>query len=148
MGDHQLERDIVIDASPETVFGYLTDPVKHTEWEGTEVELDPTPGGVYRVLMAGEYEAAGEFVEVVPNEKVVVTFGWNMDDNPIRPGSTRVEWTLQPEGDKTRLRVRHTGLPDEAAVEAHTHGWDHYMARLAIVAAGGDAGPDTGPAGS
>ena len=148
MSDHQLERDIVIDASPETVFGYLTDPVKHTEWEGTEVELDPTPGGVYRVLMAGEYEAAGEFVEVVPNEKVVVTFGWNMDDNPIRPGSTRVEWTLQPEGDKTRLRVRHTGLPDEAAVEAHTHGWDHYMARLAIVAAGGDAGPDTGPVGS
>jgi uncharacterized protein YndB with AHSA1/START domain len=141
-----LEREIVIDASPETIFGFLTDAAKHTQWEGTVAELDPRPGGIYRVAVAGEYVAAGEFVEVVPYERVVITFGWDMPDNPIRPGSTRVEYTLVPEGTKTRLRLRHSGLPDDA-VEMHIHGWDHYLARLAIVAAGGDAGPDSGPGG-
>ncbi len=142
-----LTREILIDASPETIFEFLTVADKHVQWEGTEAELDPRPGGIYRVLIAGSYPAGGEFVEVVPNEKVVYTFGWDMADNPITPGSTTVEITLHPEGDKTRVQLVHRGLPDEAAVEMHIHGWDHYLARLAVVAPGGDAGPDTGPAG-
>jgi uncharacterized protein YndB with AHSA1/START domain len=143
----ELQQDILIDANPETVFAFLTDADKHRQWEGTEVELDPRPGGVYRVLVAGEYQAAGEFVEVVPNEKVVMTFGWDMEGNPITPGSTTLEWTLEPEGDKTRLRLRHLGLPDAAAREQHTQGWAHYLHRLSVVAEGGDPGPDTGPGG-
>jgi uncharacterized protein YndB with AHSA1/START domain len=138
----ELEREILIDASPETIFPFLTDPEKHKLWEGTEVELDPRPGGIYRVLIAGEYKAAGEYVEVVPNERIVMTFGWDMPDNPITPGSTTVEYTLIPEGDKTRLRLRHTGLPDQNAVDQHTDGWDHYLERLTVVVAGGDPGPD------
>jgi uncharacterized protein YndB with AHSA1/START domain len=141
----ELEREILIDASPETIFPFLTDPAQHLLWEGTEVELDPRPGGVYRVVVAGNYVAAGEFIEVVPNEKVVFSFGWDMLDNPIKPGSTTVEYTLHPEGGKTLLRLRHTGLPDDDAVAMHTHGWDHYLARLATASVGGDPGPDTGP---
>jgi len=142
----ELEREILIDAPPETVFAFLTEPDKHVLWEGTEAQLDPRPGGVYRVVVAGSYVAAGEFVEVVPHERLVLTFGWDMPDNPIRPGSTRVEYTLVAEGGKTRLRLRHSGLPDDA-VEMHVQGWDHYLARLAVAGAGGDAGPDTGPGG-
>jgi uncharacterized protein YndB with AHSA1/START domain len=138
----ELEREILIDASPETIFPFFTDPDKHKLWDGTEVELDPRPGGIYRVLVAGEYQAAGEFVEVVPNERVVFTFGWDMPDNPITPGSTTVEYTLIPDGGKTRLRLRHTGLPDQEAVDQHTEGWDHYLERLAVAATGGDPGPD------
>lgn len=141
----ELEREIVIDASPATIFGLLTDAEQHLRWEGTEAELDPRPGGVYRVLIAGQFTAGGEFVEVVPNEKVVYTFGWDMPGNPITPGSTTVEITLVPEGEKTRLTLRHTGLPDADAVAQHIHGWDHYLQRLAVAAPGGDAGPDTGP---
>ena len=142
-----VEREIVVDARPETIFPFLVDPEKHAQWEGTEVELDPRPGGTYRVLIGGQYAAAGEYVEVVPNEKVSLTFGWEDEGNPIRPGSTTVEWTLHPEGDKTRIVVRHTGLPDEEAVEMHGQGWAYYIGRLAVVAVGGDAGPDTGPGG-
>jgi uncharacterized protein YndB with AHSA1/START domain len=138
----ELEREILIDASPETIFPFLTDPEKHKLWEGTEVELDPRPGGIYRVLIAGEYQAAGEFVEVVPNERIVMTFGWDMPGNPITPGSTTVEYTLVPEGGKTRLRLRHTGLPDQNALDQHTEGWDHYLERLTVAVAGGDPGPD------
>lgn len=143
-----LVREIMIDASPETIFPYLTETERWLEWEGTEGELDPRPGGIYRVVVAGSFVGVGEFVEVVPNERVVFTFGWDMPDNPIKPGSTTVEITLQSEGDKTRLRLVHSGLPDDEAVEMHTQGWDHYLGRLTVVAAGGSVGPDTGPGGN
>lgn len=144
----ELEREVLIDASPATIYALLTVPEQHVRWEGTEADLDPRPGGLYRVLIAGQYEASGEFVEVVPDEKVAFTFGWDDEGNPIRPGSTTVEITLEPEGDKTRVRLRHSGLPDDEAVAMHIHGWDHYLGRLAVAAPGGDAGPDTGPTGS
>ena len=83
---------------------------------------------------------------MVPNEKVRFTFGWDQPGNPITPGSTEVEITLHPEGSKTLLRLVHRGLPDDA-VSDHTQGWDHYLGRLAVVAAGGDPGPDTLAAG-
>jgi uncharacterized protein YndB with AHSA1/START domain len=143
----ELVREIMIDATPETIWPYLTQADKHIQWEGTEAELDPRPGGVYRVLVAGEYQAAGEFVEVVPTERLVLSFGWEQEGNPITPGSTTVEITLRPEGDKTRLRLVHRGLPDDA-VEIHTQGWTHYLDRLAQRAGGGDPGPDRPPGGS
>jgi uncharacterized protein YndB with AHSA1/START domain len=140
----ELVREIVIDATPETIWPFLTDPKKHVEWDGTEADLDPRPGGVYRVLVAGQYQSAGTFTEVVPHEKVAFTFGWEQEGNPITPGSTTVEITLHPEGDKTRVRLVHSGLPAEA-VDVHGGGWAHYLERLAVRAGGGDPGPDRGP---
>ncbi len=136
-----LVREIVIDATPETIWPFLTDPGKHVEWDGTEAELDPRPGGIYRVLVAGEHQSAGTYLEVVPLEKVAFTFGWEQDGHPIPPGSTTVEITLQPEGDKTRVRLVHSGLPADA-VDDHGSGWAHYLDRLAVRAAGGEPGPD------
>jgi uncharacterized protein YndB with AHSA1/START domain len=143
----ELVREIMIDATPDTIWPYLTEADKHLEWEGTQAEVDPRPGGVYRVLVAGEYQSAGEFVEVVPHERLVFTFGWEQEGNPITPGSTTVEITLHPEGSKTRLRLVHRGLPEDA-VEIHIQGWTHYLDRLAQRAAGGDPGPDGRPEGS
>ena len=137
-----LVREILIDATPETIFPFLTETEKYLQWEGTEAELDPRPGGIFRVLIAGQHQGAGEFVEVIPNEKVSYTFGWEQEGNPITPGSTLVTITLEAEGSKTRLRLAHTGLPDEQAVRDHGEGWQHYIERLAIVAAGGTVGPD------
>jgi uncharacterized protein YndB with AHSA1/START domain len=137
----ELVREIVIDATPDTVWPFLTEAERHIEWDGTEAELDPRPGGVYRVLVGGKHQAAGEFVEVVPLEKLVISFGWDQPDHPIPPGSTTVEITLHPEGEKTRLRLVHRGLPDDAVAD-HEGGWTHYLERLGIVAAGGTVGPD------
>lgn len=140
----ELIREIVINASPTTIFEFLTIPEKHVEWMGTKAELDPRPGGVYRVLAGGVHQSAGEFVEVVPNEKVVFTFGWDEPDHPIPPGSTQVEILLIPEGDKTRVRFVHSGLPADA-VSDHTKGWDNYLERLAAVSSGDAVGPDQVP---
>jgi uncharacterized protein YndB with AHSA1/START domain len=136
----ELIREVVIDARPETIWPFLADSDKHAAWIGA-AEIDPRPGGVHRVLVGGQHQSAGELIEVVPNEKVVFTFGWDVKDHPIPPGSTTIEITLHPEGDKTRVRLVHRGLPADA-VDDHGHGWAHYLERLAIVATGGDPGPD------
>jgi len=140
----ELVREIMIDATPETIWPFLVDPQKHVEWLGTAADIDPRPGGVYRVLVGGENQSAGEYVEVVPHEKVSFSFGWEQEGNPITPGSTLVEITLHPEGDKTLVRLVHRGLPEDA-VSDHTRGWDHYLGRLAIAGAGRDPGPDQLP---
>lgn len=139
-----LTREILIDASPATIFEFLTVPARHVEWEGSDATLDPRPGGIYQVLFAGAHQAAGEFLEVVPNEKVVFSFGWDEPNHPIPAGSTQVEISLLPEGDKTRVRLVHRGLPADA-VSDHGRGWDHYLGRLAVVAPGGRVEADTGP---
>jgi uncharacterized protein YndB with AHSA1/START domain len=73
----ELFREVLVDASPATVFEFLTLPEKHVQWNGTEAELEPRPGGVYRVLVAGTHRSEGKFVEVIPNERIVFTFGWD-----------------------------------------------------------------------
>jgi uncharacterized protein YndB with AHSA1/START domain len=137
----ELVREVIVAASPATIFELLTQPERHTEWMGTTAELDPRPGGAYRVLVGGNYPAVGEFVEVVPDERVVFRFGWDLPDHPIPARSTKVEISLIPEGEKTRVRLVHSELPDDA-VGDHSQGWDRYLERLAVVAAGGTVEPD------
>jgi uncharacterized protein YndB with AHSA1/START domain len=137
----ELTRDTLIDATPETIWPFLVDPARHVEWLGTVADIDPRPGGHYRVLVGGQHQSVGEYVEVVPYERVVFTFGWEQEGNPITPGSSTVEISLQREGDKTRVRLTHSGIPADA-VSDHTGGWDHYLDRLATRVTGGDPGPD------
>src|SRR5262249_46463415 len=133
--------EITIAARPETIFGFLTDPVLMLRWKGIEAELDPRPGGIYRVKINGQAIVSGRYVAVEPYRRVVFTWGWEGDGQPVSPGSSTVEVLLTPEGDRTRLRLIHRDLPVAARAE-HLHGWDHFLSRLAIVAAGGDPGLD------
>jgi uncharacterized protein YndB with AHSA1/START domain len=137
----EATREITINASPSTVFGYLTDQRKLVQWMGTEATIEPVPGGDFRVLCGGVNPSAGEFVEVVPNERVVFTFGWDVPDHPIPAGSTQVEITLTPIGESTLLRLVHRDLPDDATGD-HLRGWDYYLGRLVMVCDGSDPGPD------
>ncbi|MCU1350043.1 MAG: hypothetical protein JWO56_3073, partial [Acidobacteria bacterium] len=57
-----------------------------------------------------------------------------------------IEITLQPDGDKTLVRLVHRGLPDDA-VEDHGKGWAQYLQRLAVRVGGSDPGPDDGSGG-
>ena len=108
---------------------------------GTVADIDPRPGGHYRVLVGGQHQSVGEYLEVTPYERVVFTFGWDQAGNPITPGSSTVEISLHPEGDKTLVRLTHRGLPADA-VDDHIGGWDHYLGRLTTRVEGGEPGPD------
>jgi uncharacterized protein YndB with AHSA1/START domain len=139
-----LEHEVRIEAPPEAVFAYFTDPAKFVRWMGNGATLDPRPGGTCRVNIRrafGEIAIVGEFVEVVPYSRVVFTWGWEGEGGlfGVPPGSSRVEVSLVPEGDATRVRVVHGELPERPVEEA---GWPHYLTRLTVAAAGGDPGPD------
>jgi uncharacterized protein YndB with AHSA1/START domain len=134
--------EVQIDASPETVFDFFTDPDKTIQWMGRDAELDPRPGGIYRVDINGRDIARGEFVELDPPRRIVFTWGWEAGGSSVAPGASTIEVTLIPEGDGTRVRLVHQGLPSEDSQAAHRHGWEHYMPRLATAAGGGDPGTD------
>lgn len=134
-----IEKELRINARPETVFQYFTDPKKMLQWQGLKAELDPRPGGIYRVDMNDRDVARGEYLEIVPNKRIVFTWGW--EGSHVPPGSTTVEITLQLDGDGTIPRLRHTGLPEDQR-DLHAQGWAHYLERLAEAASGGDPGTD------
>ena len=138
--DGLIEHEIRIAAAPEIVFAYFTDPAKMVQWMGTEATLDPRPGGVCRINPSGHEAMLGEYVEVDPPRRVVFTWGWEASEE-MPPGSSTVEVRLTAEGDKTILHFAHRGLTPVQA-ERHGEGWDHFLARLGVAAAGGDPGPD------
>jgi len=128
-----------IEAPPEIVFAYLTDSARFTRWMGVGAELDARPGGRYRIDVDGVHIAAGEYQEVEPPHRLVMSWGW--DGHPtVPPGSTTVEITLTPERGATLLRLRHLGLPNEGERRTHTEGWSQYTGRLREVAGGTEAG--------
>ena len=139
LGD-SVEIEVRIAAQPETIFPYLTDLDKMITWMGFDGELDPRPGGIYRVHVKGQATVSGEYVEVVPNERVVFTFGWEGEGQVVGPGSTTVEITLTPDGDGTLVRLRHYGLEGEMR-ERHTEGWSFFMPRLVVACEGGSPEP-------
>lgn len=139
------DRDVVverwIDAPPETVFSFFEDPARWLQWQGVEAVIQPRPGGVFRMNVRGDGLASGRFVEVRPHERIVFTWGWEASAD-VPPGSTTVEIDLHRDGDRTHVRLRHRDLPDADAVAQHRIGWEHYLDRLVVAAAGGDPGPD------
>lgn len=126
---------------PAEVFGFLTDQARYTRWMGRTAELDPRPGGIYRVAFSEEAVALGEYVAVEPPTRIVFTWGW-VGSDVIPPGSSTVEITLEPQGGGTRLVLRHSGIEDAHQLSEHTDGWHHYLARLEKVSGGGDAAPE------
>jgi uncharacterized protein YndB with AHSA1/START domain len=129
-----IERVIDISASPETVFTLLTDPREYVKWKGRAAELDARAGGAFHVSFK-DAAVRGKYVEVVPNRRVVFTWGWDAPDAVVRPGGSTVEIDLEPHGDGTRLRLVHRGLP-AAELASHTAGWDYFLPRLTSVAEG------------
>ena len=136
-----VHREIRIDAAPAAVFEFLIDPVKMVRWMGAEAVLDPRPGGDYRVNITGHERVSGEVIEIVPDRRLVFTWGWEGGALPVAPGESTVEISLEPDGQGTLLRLTHRDLP-QGMHKFHQLGWGYALNRLARVAAGEDPGPD------
>ena len=132
---------IDIAAPPEAVFAYLTTNEGMTAWMGEFADLDPRRGGRFAVDIAG-HPVRGEFLDVDPHSRVVVSWGFaGSDDLPA--GASTVEFRLTPTSAGTRVDLRHSDLP-EVSVPGHAEGWSHFLSRLVIAGTGAAAGPDTG----
>ena len=72
-----------------------------------------------------------------------VHLGWDTLRRILfRPGSSTVEVELTPDGTGTLLRLRHRRALPADALGDHGHGWQHFLARLAVAATSDDPGPD------
>ena len=141
MASDSLTKEIYIEAPPSVVFAFLTDPKKMIRWMGLVAEIDPRPGGIYRLDPNGRDLIRGEYVEVVPGKRIVFTWGFEEPGHKIPAGSTRVEIDLKPEGKGTRVVLVHRELPPDIR-ERHAVGWAHYLGRLKGISEGAEPGPD------
>jgi uncharacterized protein YndB with AHSA1/START domain len=133
-----IEHSIWIDAPPEVVFDYLTDPQKLVRWMGVAATLDAAPGGIYEVQFKEGWISRGAFTVVERPRRLVYTLGW-VGNAEFPPGSTSVEFTLSPERKGTRLVLRHFGPPSKGL---ESDGWAMYLERLTAVAEGRESPPD------
>lgn len=86
--------------------------------------------------------ARGEVLEMVIDQRIVFTWGW--EGHPtLPPGSSTVTIELAPRPGGTLVTLTHTGLP-EGETGVHRLGWEHYLGRLAGVASGKYVGEDLG----
>ena len=139
--DDAVELEIWIAAPPAAVFPFLTDARRLVRWIGIAATIEPVPGGAFRVDMNGRDVARGAYLEVVPDRRVVFSWGWEGNAHGIAPGTTTVTIDLEPERGGTRLKLRHAGLRGDARAR-HAQGWAHYAGRLRNAAEGRDPGPD------
>ncbi len=65
-GTFTVNSEIRIEAAPEAIFPFLTDPQKIVRWKGVDATVEASPGGAYRVNVTGVKHAVGEYVEVDP----------------------------------------------------------------------------------
>ena len=141
----QIETDVVvrevrIDASPETVFPFFTDPSLMTRWMGKSATLDPParrcPGHQRQHARCPRRVPRGH-----ASRRVVFTWGWDGQEHAPSPGSSTVEIDLAGE-----LR-RDPRPPDPSWAQRRGSDparprWTHYLERLQIAGSGGDPGPD------
>lgn len=131
-----IERELRIAAAPETVFDLWTDPDRIVRWMGRTATIEARPGGTFRIDYNGSDIARGEILEIDRPRRLVLSWGWEAPDDATPSGASRVEVSLEPDGDGTLLRLRHSGLAPEA-VEGHTVGWDQFLPGLATAATNG-----------
>ncbi len=96
------------------------------EWMGDVANLDPRPGGDFRLEVEGT-KVVGRFLEVDPPHRVVFSWGFDGSD-ALPPGTSQVEVALSPTLKGTLVELRHRGLRNEAT--AHSRGWIHFLGLL------------------
>jgi uncharacterized protein YndB with AHSA1/START domain len=115
-----VERDTMVEASPEEVWEALTDEDRLEEWLAPDVELDPTEGGEIAVR-DGDEERSGTVETVEENERFAFT--WS------RPGEGEsfVEFTIEALPGGSRVTVVETPIGPTASAAG---GWTPRLARL------------------
>jgi len=114
---YQLDRTVVIKATPETVFRFFTDSERWADWWGNGSTIDAK---VY-IRYPNGTEASGEVLDVRVPERIVFTFGF-ASGKPIAPGSSRITIALDEDAAGTRLRLLHE-FAEAGPRDEHVQGW-------------------------
>jgi uncharacterized protein YndB with AHSA1/START domain len=136
-----------VKARPSIVFDAVTTAEGIVQWWGPDAgpvliaETDPRKGGRYRVrfrmLDGTEHESSGVYLEVVPPERVVMSWSWKGGQED--PNESRVEISLRPIPEGTEITFTHSLLNDEATRRSHEEGWNGALDKLEARFAAGEA---------
>jgi uncharacterized protein YndB with AHSA1/START domain len=115
-----VERETLVEASPEEVWEALTDEDRLEEWMAPEVELDPTEGGEITVR-DGDEQRDGTVETLEENERFAFTWA--------RPGEGEsfVEFTIEALPGGSRVTVVETPIGPTASALG---GWASRFGRL------------------
>jgi uncharacterized protein YndB with AHSA1/START domain len=145
-----IEREILIEASPEVVWGVITQPDQISRWFSDEAEIDARAGGT-GTLTWRSGGRGGSKVDMIAPIRVVdaepyrrFSFRWGnpRDASPDEDNSALVEFSLVEEAHSTRLRVVESGIgavthddEDKARyLDSHEQGWQRHLGELLDVA--------------
>jgi uncharacterized protein YndB with AHSA1/START domain len=146
-GKNELSLVRIINAAPEKVFRAWTEPdllkqwFTPKPWTVASAELDVRPGGTNLIVMCSpegqEYPNRGVYLEVVKNQRLVMTdaytSAWVPSDKPFMTAII----TFEDEGGKTRYTARalHWNAEDRKAHEdmGFHEGWGKATDQLAAL---------------
>ncbi|HYK05312.1 MAG TPA: SRPBCC family protein [Thermoanaerobaculia bacterium] len=129
----------VLLAKPERVYRAFLNPEAMAKWlpphgfTCTVHEMHAEVGGTYRMSFTNfssgnGHSFGGEYVELVPSEKIVYT---DRFDDPNLPGEMRTTVTLQPVSCGTDLTIVQEGVPEVIPAEMCYLGWQESLEQLA-----------------
>lgn len=99
--------------------------------DSVSMEIDFKVGGHYKLkFLSFNVFNTGEYLEIVPNEKIVFTWCQDYDSNPTP--DTVVTITLEEEAGSTILNLNHSGFKDLESLENHTGGWNGGLTDLTL----------------
>jgi uncharacterized protein YndB with AHSA1/START domain len=131
----------VIRAPAERIYRAFLDPdalVKFMPPHGFTAavhEFDASVGGRYRMSFTNfatgqTHSFGGEYVELVPNERIVNT---DRFDDPALAGEMRTTVTLRPVSVGTEIEIVQQGIPDAIPVEGCYLGWQDTLSLLTLL---------------
>ena len=132
----RIERSLTLASAPGEVWRALTTAEGLGAWFGERASIDLCPGGAASITFASGLTVDMRVERV--EELAVFAYTWRLPDlHEDDPRRTYVEFTLEPDGDGTLLRVVETGfaqLPLDTrreTYESHSEGWARELAELA-----------------
>lgn len=133
----RIERTVTLTRPPHEVWRALTTAEGLSAWFGERASIDLRPGGAATMTFAGGLTVDMRVERV--EEPTVFAYTWRLPDLPEDdPRRTYVEFTLEPDGGGTALRVVETGfaqLPIDTrrqAYDSHRDGWSRELAELVL----------------
>ena len=128
-------------SKPERVYKAFIDADAMAKWlppngfTGKVHEMDARVGGSYKMSFTNfstgnSHSFGGEFVELVPNEKLSYT---DKFDDPNLPGEMRTTVSLKQVPVGTEVSIVQEGIPDAIPVEACYLGWQESLNLLKLL---------------
>ena len=124
--DSRLDRIVVIEARPATVFSFFMDSERWARWWGAGSTIDARPGGRIFIRHPNGVEMSGDVLEITPPIRLVFTYGY-VAGTPIPEGGSRVTMQLEPVASGTRLHLTHE-FADDFPRDHHVQGWRYQLA--------------------